>query len=109
MDFLAKAATEQEKFRFVKRTIINLGYDHDQPFYADCRRYRGFIYAALGAFKRSVLSKNPGVVEMGWIQTGLQYQAFHTLAILVRRWRCSAVSASGFTGAAFFGAKHGAV
>lgn len=41
----------------------------------------GFIYVALGAFGAHVLSKTPGVVEMGWIQTGLQYQAFHTLAI----------------------------
>ncbi|SUG76374.1 membrane protein [Salmonella enterica subsp. enterica] len=63
----------------------------------------GFIYVALGAFGAHVLSKTLGVVEMGWIQTGLQYQAFHTLAIFgPGRWRCSAVSASGFTGAAFF-------
>ncbi len=41
----------------------------------------GFIYVALGAFGAHVLSKTLGVVEMGWIQTGLQYQAFHTLAI----------------------------
>ncbi|HFN4218089.1 TPA: DUF423 domain-containing protein [Salmonella enterica subsp. enterica] len=42
----------------------------------------GFIYVALGAFGAHVLSKTTlGVVEMGWIQTGLQYQAFHTLAI----------------------------
>ncbi|VDZ77038.1 membrane protein [Salmonella bongori] len=41
----------------------------------------GFIYVALGAFGAHVLSKSLGVVEMGWIQTGLQYQAFHTLAI----------------------------
>lgn len=61
----------------------------------------GFIYVALGAFGAHVLSKTLGVVEMGWIQTGLQYQAFHTLAIfglavaMQRR-------ISGFTGAAFF-------
>ncbi|VFS63311.1 Protein of uncharacterised function (DUF423) [Kluyvera cryocrescens] len=36
---------------------------------------------ALGAFGAHVLSKSLGVVEMGWIQTGLEYQAFHTLAI----------------------------
>lgn len=36
---------------------------------------------ALGAFGAHVLSKTLGVVEMGWIQTGLEYQAFHTLAI----------------------------
>ena len=41
----------------------------------------GFIYVALGAFGAHVLSKTLGVVEMGWVQTGLQYQAFHTLAI----------------------------
>ena len=35
----------------------------------------------LGAFGAHVLSKTLGVVEMGWIQTGLEYQAFHTLAI----------------------------
>ena len=42
----------------------------------------GFIFVALGAFGAHVLSKTLGVVEMGWIQTGLEYQAFHTLAIL---------------------------
>ncbi len=31
----------------------------------------GFIYVALGAFGAHVLSKTLGVVEMGWIQTGL--------------------------------------
>ena len=41
----------------------------------------GFIFVALGAFGAHVLSKSLGVVEMGWIQTGLEYQAFHTLAI----------------------------
>ncbi|MCV2963440.1 DUF423 domain-containing protein [Escherichia coli] len=41
----------------------------------------GFIYVALGAFGAHVVSNTLGVVEMGWIQTGLQYQAFHTLAI----------------------------
>lgn len=42
----------------------------------------GFIFVALGAFGAHVLSKTMGVAEMGWIHTGLQYQAFHTLAIL---------------------------
>ena len=42
----------------------------------------GFVYVALGAFGAHVLSKSMGVVEMGWIQTGLNYQAFHTLAVL---------------------------
>ena len=41
----------------------------------------GFIFVALGAFGAHVLSKSLGVVEMGWLQTGLEYQAFHTLAI----------------------------
>lgn len=34
-----------------------------------------------GRVRGACLSKTLGVVEMGWIQTGLQYQAFHTLAI----------------------------
>ncbi len=42
----------------------------------------GFVFVALGAFGAHVLSKSLGAVEMGWIQTGLEYQAFHTLAIL---------------------------
>ncbi len=46
---------------------------------------------------------------MGWIQTGLEYQAFHTLAILVWRWQCSVASVSGFTGVAFSRVRHGAV
>ena len=37
----------------------------------------GFIFVALGAFGAHVLSKTMGAVEMGWIQTGLEYQAFH--------------------------------
>lgn len=60
----------------------------------------GFIFVALGAFGAHVLSKTLGVVEMGWIQTGLEYQAFHTLAILVWPSLCSDVSAFGFTGVA---------
>ena len=39
------------------------------------------FFVALGAFGAHVLSKSLGAVEMGWIQTGLEYQAFHTLAI----------------------------
>ncbi len=44
----------------------------------------GFIFVALGAFGAHVLKVKPwGAVEMGWIQTGLEYpRAFHTLAIL---------------------------
>ncbi|KEA54450.1 hypothetical protein DT73_00825 [Mangrovibacter sp. MFB070] len=42
----------------------------------------GFVYVAFGAFGAHVLSKSIGVAELGWIHTGLQYQAFHTLAIL---------------------------
>ncbi|MDO1742008.1 DUF423 domain-containing protein, partial [Escherichia coli] len=41
----------------------------------------GFIFVALGAFCTHLLSKSLGVVEMGWIQTGREYQAFHTLVI----------------------------
>ncbi|WJV54963.1 DUF423 domain-containing protein [Pectobacteriaceae bacterium CE90] len=42
----------------------------------------GFIYVALGAFGAHVLSKSLGDVELSWLHTGLQYQAFHTLVIL---------------------------
>ncbi|MFV2384080.1 hypothetical protein ACNIUS_24405, partial [Escherichia coli] len=38
----------------------------------------GFIFVALGAFGAHVLIKTMGAVEMGWIQTGLEYKAFHT-------------------------------
>ena len=61
----------------------------------------GFIFVALGAFGAHVLSKTMGAVEMGWIQTGLEYQAFHTLAILGLAVQCSVASVSGFTGVAF--------
>ena len=61
----------------------------------------GFIFVALGAFGAHVLSKTMGAVEMGWIQTGLEYQAFHTLAILGLAGQCSVASVSGFTGVAF--------
>lgn len=42
----------------------------------------GFVFVALGAFGAHILSKSLSPAEMGWIHTGLQYQAFHTLAIL---------------------------
>ncbi|RWR01755.1 hypothetical protein ED28_12090 [[Pantoea] beijingensis] len=41
----------------------------------------GFIYVMFGAFGAHVLSKSLGEQEMSWIHTGLEYQAFHTLAI----------------------------
>lgn len=62
----------------------------------------GFIFVALGAFGAHVLSKTLGVVEMGWIQTGLEYQAFHTLAIFGWPSPCSDALAFGFTGVACF-------
>ena len=64
------------------RARITLGLKHDQPIHADFAAVSGFIFVALGAFGAHVLSKSLGVVEMGWIQTGLEYRAFHTLAIL---------------------------
>lgn len=42
----------------------------------------GFTFVALGAFGSHVLSKTLGATELGWLHTGLEYQAFHTLAIL---------------------------
>lgn len=42
----------------------------------------GFMFVALGAFGAHVLSKSLGTAEMGWLRTGLEYQGFHTLAIL---------------------------
>ena len=41
----------------------------------------GFVFVALGAFGAHVLSRTLGAAEMAWIHTGLEYQAFHTLAI----------------------------
>ncbi|OON39587.1 hypothetical protein BTJ39_13120 [Izhakiella australiensis] len=42
----------------------------------------GFIFVAFGAFGAHVLSNTLGQAEMGWLKTGLEYQAFHTLAIM---------------------------
>lgn len=42
----------------------------------------GFVFVTLGAFGAHALSQSLNAIEMGWIHTGLQYQAFHTLAIL---------------------------
>ncbi|MBV4368827.1 DUF423 domain-containing protein [Erwinia sp. BNK-24-b] len=42
----------------------------------------GFIFVMLGAFGAHVLSKTLGAGEMAWLKTGLEYQGFHTLAIL---------------------------
>lgn len=42
----------------------------------------GFVFVALGAFGAHVLNGTLGANEMAWIHTGLDYQGFHTLAIL---------------------------
>lgn len=42
----------------------------------------GFFYVAFGAFGAHVLSTSLGANEMAWVHTGLEYQGFHTLAIL---------------------------
>lgn len=42
----------------------------------------GFLFVLLGAFGAHVLSKSLGLNEMAWLKTGLEYQGFHTLAIL---------------------------
>jgi len=42
----------------------------------------GFVYVAFGAFGAHVLSKSLGTAEMAWIQTGLNYQSIHTIAVL---------------------------
>lgn len=42
----------------------------------------GFLFVLLGAFGAHVLSKTLGLNEMAWLKTGLEYQGFHTLAIL---------------------------
>ena len=42
----------------------------------------GFMLVAFGAFGAHVLSKSLGPAEMAWIHTGLEYQAYHTLAVI---------------------------
>ncbi|RLM25912.1 hypothetical protein BIY29_06420 [Brenneria alni] len=42
----------------------------------------GFVFVALGALGSHMLSKTLGPTELSWLRTGLEYQAFHTLAVL---------------------------
>ena len=42
----------------------------------------GFLLVAFGAFGAHVLSRSLGPTEMAWIHTGLEYQAYHTLAVI---------------------------
>ena len=42
----------------------------------------GLTFVALGAFGAHILSQSLGEMEMAWLRTGLEYQAFHTLAIM---------------------------
>lgn len=42
----------------------------------------GLAFVALGAFGAHILSRSLGEMEMAWLRTGLEYQAFHTLAIM---------------------------
>ncbi|WP_410013698.1 DUF423 domain-containing protein [Sodalis sp. C49] len=42
----------------------------------------GLIYVALGAFGAHILSQTLGELELAWLKTGLEYQGFHTLAVM---------------------------
>lgn len=42
----------------------------------------GLMMVAFGAFGAHVLTPKLGELKMSWIHTGLQYQAWHTLALL---------------------------
>lgn len=42
----------------------------------------GFIFVGLGAFGAHGLGKVLDAKQMGWLQTGLQYQSLHTVAML---------------------------
>lgn len=42
----------------------------------------GLVFVALGAFGSHILRQSLGDLEMAWLRTGLEYQAFHTLAIM---------------------------
>lgn len=42
----------------------------------------GFIFVALGAFGAHGLRKILDVKQMAWLQTGLEYQGLHTMAML---------------------------
>ncbi len=42
----------------------------------------GFFCIAFGAFASHGLAKTLDAKALGWIDTGLQYQMFHTLALL---------------------------
>ncbi|PIJ49047.1 hypothetical protein BL250_17140 [Erwinia sp. OLTSP20] len=42
----------------------------------------GFVFVAIGAFGAHVLRNSLSAAEMGWLKTGLEYQAIHTLAIM---------------------------
>lgn len=42
----------------------------------------GFVLVAFGAFGFHVLGQSLGATEMAWIHKGLDYQAWHTLAVL---------------------------
>lgn len=42
----------------------------------------GFIFVALGAFGAHGLSKILDAKQMAWLQTGLEYQGLHTMAML---------------------------
>lgn len=107
MDF-GEGGDGARKIPFSLRTIINLGYDHDQPFMLIVAAISGLLRCS-GRVRGACLSKTLGVVEMGWIQTGLQYQAFHTLAIFGLAVAMQRRISIWFTGAAFSGAGHGAV
>jgi len=42
----------------------------------------GFLATGMGAFAAHALRRHLGADALGWLETGVRYQFFHTLALL---------------------------
>lgn len=60
---------------------MNSNYSHSQKIFLIFTALSGLFSVAFGAFVSHTLATKLTITEMAWIQTGLQYQMFHTLAL----------------------------
>ncbi|MEM7225433.1 MAG: DUF423 domain-containing protein [Pseudomonadota bacterium] len=57
----------------------------------------GFLAVALGAFAAHGLKDRLDAQALGWVETGVQYQMFHTLALLAVAWLASREDVQGWS------------
>ena len=66
-------------------------------FWLAAAAVNGFLAVALGAFAAHGLKGRLDEQALGWVETGVQYQMFHALALLAVAWLASREAVQGWS------------